>query len=138
MVSSLWGWAYARSYDPTSGTDDTFDVISDGPVDSGEFTLKLPDGDYKIGLWIGPESGYTMAADPNGSTSEVEPSVSLSGSEASSSVTIYVGTNDKTITGAFLVLALKILLAPNPLDQRDCTMATAPAFSNASLIVLVE
>ncbi|MCS5658820.1 MAG: hypothetical protein NZ842_00280, partial [Dehalococcoidia bacterium] len=102
LVSSLWGWAYARSYDPTSGTDDTFDVISDGPVDSGEFTLKLPDGYYKIGLWIGPESGYTMAADPNGSTSEVEPSVSLSGSETSSSVTIYVGTNDKTITGAFL------------------------------------
>ena len=25
-----------------------FDIITDGPVDSGEFTLKLPVGDYKV------------------------------------------------------------------------------------------
>ena len=42
--------------------NDGFDIITDGPVDSGEFTL-LPVGDYKVGLWIGPESGYTMSAE---------------------------------------------------------------------------
>ena len=57
LVSSMWAWAYART------DNDGFDIITDGPVDSGEFTLKLPVGDYKVGLWIGPESGYTMAAE---------------------------------------------------------------------------
>ncbi|MCS5572672.1 MAG: carboxypeptidase-like regulatory domain-containing protein, partial [Pseudomonadales bacterium] len=89
LVSSLWAWAYART------DNDGFDIITDGPVDSGEFTLKLPSGDYKVGLWIGPESGYSMSA-------EGDADLSASGDESTSTVTITVGTNDKTISGSLV------------------------------------
>ena len=62
VVSSLFGWVYAR-------TDDSgFNVVADGPISNGEYTLRLPDSTdgtngYKIGIWIGPESGYSMSAE---------------------------------------------------------------------------
>ena len=86
LVSSMWAWAYART------DNDGFDIITDGPVDSGEFTLKLPVGDYKVGLWIGPESGYTMAAERDADFSQVT-------EDTTSNVTITVSKNDKTISG---------------------------------------
>jgi len=35
-----------------------------------------------------------------------------------------------------LVLELKILFTPNPLDQLEATNPAAPAFSNSAIIVL--
>ena len=61
VVSTLFGWVYAR-------TDDSdFNVVADGPISNGEYTLRLPDSTdgYKIGVWIGPESGYSMSAEIN-------------------------------------------------------------------------
>ena len=89
LVSSMWAWAYART------DNNGFDIISDGPIDGGEFTLKLPSGDYKVGLWIGPESGYTMSA-------EADADVSASGDESTSTVSITVGANDKKISGSLV------------------------------------
>ena len=85
----MWAWAYART------DNNGFDIISDGPIDGGEFTLKLPSGDYKVGLWIGPESGYTMSA-------EADADVSASGDESTSTVSITVGANDKKISGSLV------------------------------------
>ena len=86
-ISTLWAWAYAR----TDNND--FDVITDAPVDQGEFTLKLPAGNYKVGLWIGPETGYSMK-------SEVD--VDLSGEESTSTTSITVETSDKKIVGTLV------------------------------------
>ncbi|MCS5575164.1 MAG: carboxypeptidase-like regulatory domain-containing protein, partial [Pseudomonadales bacterium] len=88
-VSSLWAWAYART------DNDGFDVVTDAPVDGGEFTLKLASGDYKVGLWIGPESGYSMSA-------EADADLSNKGNESTSTVNITVGSNDKKITGSLV------------------------------------
>ena len=98
LVSSLWAWAYARSYDANNPND--FEVITDAPVDSGEFTLKLPDGVYRVGLWISPESDYTMSADAT--TGEVEASITLTGTESTSTVEVLVAKNSAVISGTFL------------------------------------
>ncbi|MCS5582613.1 MAG: cadherin domain-containing protein, partial [Pseudomonadales bacterium] len=97
-VTSLWAWAYARTDNNTatdgSNNDTTFDVITDAPVDSGEFTLKLPKGKFKVGLWISPDSGYSMSD---------EASVDLSDStDSTTTVNVSVGSNDKTITGKLI------------------------------------
>ena len=95
-ISTLWAWAYARTdHADSDGNDTTFDVIPDAPVDSGEFTLKLPSGDYKVGIWIGPESGYSMSAEGDADLSDA-------GDESTSTVNVTVGSNDKTITGKLL------------------------------------
>ena len=57
LLSTVNAWAYARI------DNDGFDVITDAPVNSGKFSLKLPDGDYKVGIWIDHESGYIMQAE---------------------------------------------------------------------------
>ena len=64
VVSSLFGWVYART---DNDDDNTFNVVADGPLSNGEYTLRLPDSTdgYKIGIWIGPESGYSMSAEIN-------------------------------------------------------------------------
>ena len=93
LVSNLFAWAYARTDNADSnGEDTTFDIITDTYVENGEFTLRLPNGDYKVGLWIGPESGYSMSA-------EVDADLSSSGDTSSSKVTITVAANDKKISG---------------------------------------
>ena len=98
LVSSMWAWAYARTYD--ANNPDTFDVITDGPVDGGEFTLKLPAGTYRIGLWISPDSDYSMSVDPSTNLAEVE--VTLSGDESTSTADVLVEKNNAVISGTFL------------------------------------
>ena len=98
LVSSLWAWAYARSYD--ANNPDTFDVITDAPVDGGEFTLKLPDGTYRVGLWISPESDYSMSVDST--TGEAEVEVTLANSESTSTLDVLVEKNSAVISGTFL------------------------------------
>ena len=98
LVSSLEAWVYARSYDANNLDD--FEVITDAPVESGEFTLKLPDGEYRVGLWISPESDYTMLVDPN--TGDVEASVNLTGAESTSTVELIVAGNNSVVSGTFL------------------------------------
>ena len=98
LVSSMWAWAYARTYD--ANNPDTFEVITDAPVDGGEFTLKLPAGTYRIGLWISPDSDYSMAVDSSTNLAEVE--VTLTGDESTSTADILVEKNNAVISGTFL------------------------------------
>ena len=106
VVSTLFGWVYAR-------TDDSgFNVVSDGPISNGEYTLRLPDSTdgYKIGIWIGPESGYSMSAEINavdsdtlvtGSTTAYV-GAALSGGTTATGRDITVSANDAVISGTFL------------------------------------
>ena len=106
VVSSLFGWVYAR-------TDDTgFNVVADGPLSNGEYTLRLPDSSdgYKIGVWIGPESGYSMSAEINAVDSDTLVTGSttayvgaeLSGGTTATGRDITVSANDSVISGTFL------------------------------------
>ena len=88
---------FLKKINPIPLDNDDFDIITDAPVDAGEFSLKLPNGDYKLGLWIGPESGYSMI-------SEADADLSAAGDESTSTVSITIGTNDKTISGKILDL----------------------------------
>ncbi|SVD74763.1 uncharacterized protein METZ01_LOCUS427617, partial [marine metagenome] len=102
VVSSLFGWVYAR-------TDDSgFNVVADGPLSNGEYTLRLPDSTdgYKIGVWIGPESGYSMSAEINAVDSENFDTdgtgAALSGGATATGRDITVTANDAVISGTFL------------------------------------
>ncbi|HIA03262.1 MAG TPA: cadherin repeat domain-containing protein, partial [Myxococcales bacterium] len=100
-VTSLWAWAYARTDNADSdGNDTTFEVITDAPVDNGEFTFKLPNGNYRVGLWIGPESGYSMTEETDGVDLATDSSTGKA--ESTSSISVTVGTNDKTISGSLV------------------------------------
>ena len=102
VVSSLFGWVYART------DDDGFDVVADGPLSNGEYTLRLPDSSdgYKIGLWIGPESGYSMSAEinaVNSSTFEADGTgAALTGGTTATGRDIAISANDSVISGTFL------------------------------------
>ncbi|HIF81916.1 MAG TPA: DUF5011 domain-containing protein, partial [Gammaproteobacteria bacterium] len=102
VVSSLFGWVYAR-------TDDSgFNVVADGPLSNGEYTLRLPDSSdgYKIGIWIGPESGYSMSAEINAVDSSTFAAdgtgAELSGGTTATGRDITVSANDSVISGTFL------------------------------------
>ena len=87
-----------HTYD--ANNPDKFEVIMDAPVDGGEFTLNLPAGTYRIGLWISPESDYNMAVDSSTNLAEVE--VALTGDESTSTADILVEKNNAVISGTFL------------------------------------
>ncbi|MDB4341702.1 PKD domain-containing protein, partial [bacterium] len=98
LITDLQAWAYARSYDSSAPND--FEVITDAPVDNGQFTLNLPSGEFRIGLWISPDSDYTMSGDAT--TGEAEIAVTLTGTESTTEVDITAETNDSVISGTFL------------------------------------
>ena len=48
---------YARS----KQEEDWFDVVAESSVDGrGRFQLLLPEGEYLLGAWLAPESGYEL------------------------------------------------------------------------------
>ena len=98
LITSLQAWAYARSYDSSAPND--FEVVTDVPVVNGKFTLKLPPGEFRIGLWIGPESDYSMSTDA--STGEAEVALLLSGAESITEIDIIAERNNSVISGTFL------------------------------------
>ena len=85
-----------------------FNVVSDGPISNGEYTLRLPDSTdgYKIGVWIGPESGYSMSAEINAVDSDTYETdgtgAALSGNTTATGRDITVSANDAVISGTFL------------------------------------
>ena len=57
-VSDVDAWAYART-DDTS----TWEVVSDSPVISGSFVLNVPDGALKVGIYLAPNSDYSLTSE---------------------------------------------------------------------------
>ena len=83
-------------------------MVADGPISNGEYTLRLPDSTvgYKIGVWIGPESGYSMSAEINAvdsSTFDTDGTgAALSGDTTATGRDIAVSANDSVISGTFI------------------------------------
>jgi len=84
------GWAYARegqfSMQPVAGS----------PVSNGQATIKLPAGTYIIGVFLPPNSGYTLSG---------EQEVTLADSEVELSMTLM--SNNSVIMGTFYTDAEK-------------------------------
>lgn len=53
LLIDLDAWAYVR---PLTAPH----PIAEAPVRNGEFSLKVPNGQYRVGLWLPPSSGYTV------------------------------------------------------------------------------
>ena len=60
-VTDVDAWAYARTDDPA-----TWDVVSISTVTNGSFVLNVPDGALKVGIYLAPNSDYSL-------TSEISP-----------------------------------------------------------------
>jgi uncharacterized repeat protein (TIGR01451 family) len=56
VLTDVDGWAYARqgnSPEPTAG----------GELRNGAFSIRVPPGSYNVGVWLPPDSGYTLASE---------------------------------------------------------------------------
>lgn len=51
------GWAYARQGNAP-------EPVAGAPVDNGRFTIRVPSGTYRVGVWLPPNSGYTLSSEP--------------------------------------------------------------------------
>ncbi len=79
------GWAYARQ------DVDMHEPVAGSPVENGQFSFNIPDGNYLVGVHLPPNSGYSMAE-------EQEVTV---GTESDTEVNIELLSNDSTIRGTF-------------------------------------
>jgi hypothetical protein len=50
------GFAYARQGNAP-------EPIAGAPVDNGQFTIRVPSGTYNVGVWLPPNSGYTLSSE---------------------------------------------------------------------------
>jgi len=50
------GWAYARQGNAP-------EPVAGAPVDNGRFTIRVPSGTYNVGVWLPPNSGYTLPSE---------------------------------------------------------------------------
>jgi len=83
------GWSYARQgvefHEPVAGA----------PVENGQFTLKVPDGSYYVGVHLPPNCGYSISDEQQVTIDSAQPG----GEQAE--VTIEMLANDATISGGF-------------------------------------
>lgn len=82
------GWAYARESQtkPMGGS----------PVNNGQATIRVPSGTYVVGVWLPPNTGYTMSG---------EQDVTVGESETTVNITLL--SNNSVITGRFYTDAAK-------------------------------
>ncbi|MFQ5419969.1 MAG: carboxypeptidase regulatory-like domain-containing protein, partial [Anaerolineae bacterium] len=56
FLTDVDGWGYIR-------LGNSPEPIVDGPIENGQFTFNVPPGTYKVGVWLPPNSGYTVAGE---------------------------------------------------------------------------
>ncbi len=56
LLPAVRGWAYAR---PAGSPK----PIAAAPLQNGLFTLNVPHGTYQVGVWLPPDSNYTLAGE---------------------------------------------------------------------------
>ena len=56
LLTDIEGWAYARR--PTIP-----EPVANAPVVNGQFSLNVPPGSYEVGLWLPPNSDYTVSGE---------------------------------------------------------------------------
>ena len=99
---------YAREYSPNATEDEFYDIVAEVPLSSrGTFSFPGVSGEYIVGLWLPPGSGYVNpeekyynVADTNGVTTLTDYNQTVQ-SEVSFSLT----ANDATVSGAFTLNA---------------------------------
>ena len=107
-VSDLNGWVYAREYSPNAAEDEFYDIVAEVPLSSrGTFSFPGVAGEYIVGLWLPPGSGYVNpeekyynVSDTNGVTTLTDYNQTVQ-NEVSFSLT----ANDATVSGAFTLNA---------------------------------
>ena len=103
-VSDVNGWVYAREYSANLEGDNFYEIVAEVPLTSrGTFSFPGIAGEYIVGLWLPPGSGYVnpeekyykvVVEDGNTTLSDFNNTVST---EASFSLT----ANDATVSGSF-------------------------------------
>ena len=107
-VSDLNGWVYAREYSPSGDEDEFYDFVAEVPLSSmGTFSFPGVAGEYIVGLWLPPGSGYVNPEEKyyniavaNGVTTLTDYNQTAQ-NEASFSLT----ANDATVSGSFTLNA---------------------------------
>ena len=128
-VSELNGWVYAREYSPNAAEDEFYDIVAEVPLSSrGTFSFPGVAGEYIVGLWLPPGSGYVNpeekyynVADANGVTTLTDYNQTAQ-NEASFSLT----ANDATVSGSFTLNANTCLLYTSP-SPRDLSTSRMPS-----------
>lgn len=87
------GWAYAR--------EDLFthEPVAGAPVENGQFSLKVPNGTFYVGVHLPPNNGYTMSGEEEvvvGADSDAEVIVTMLGNDATISGTFYTDASKTT------------------------------------------
>jgi len=107
-VSDLNGWVYAREYSSSADEDEFYDFVAEVPLSSmGTFSFPGVAGEYIVGLWLPPGSGYVNPEEKyyniavaNGVTTLTDYNQTAQ-NEASFSLT----ANDATVSGSFTLNA---------------------------------
>jgi len=56
LLTDVDGWAYAREGNAP-------EPIASAPVNNGRFSLNVPHGTYRVGIWLPPNSDYTISGE---------------------------------------------------------------------------
>jgi len=115
LLTDVEGWAYARPDGANTAP------VAGGPVRNGEFSINVPHGTYRVGLWLPPNSGYTVSGEQTVGPLSVEPAQAQTRAEVAAadmakgerativaagttvSVTFTLLPNDALIVGGFFL-----------------------------------
>ena len=104
-VSDLNAWVYAREYDADSD-DDFYEIVAEVPLTSrGTFSFPGVSGEYIVGLWLPPGSGYVNPEEKYYSVDVANGVTTLTdfNQTTQSEASFTLMANDATVSGSFIL-----------------------------------
>ncbi len=133
------GWAYARE-------SDKLRPLAASPIENGQFSMNVPQGTYQIGIWLAPNSGYSISQEQAIDVAKIPPQPLPFEGEEHQETPVQRGhgimVRQERFSKTFLALTVKpefdapdeVSLPHKPSTQQETYTVTFTLLSNDSII----